>query len=408
MSKHSVEPDVLNLTNFCKGVAIGLIVLNHYQNGWFGWQGVHVFIVMSGFGLAYSCLKKSENPKSKAWYFKRTAKLLPAYWLVVFCLLLLGLGKRIFSSDSLSQGLLDSLNLLGKHLLINFLLLRNFIDGFFYDAPASFWFIPFIVSFYLFFPVLFNYLKNNLSVKGCIKILMVAMVIEFIYRAASIYCLDGLPVGYDQKFLSFIPDSVLALNHVPEALNHVPENIMGIPVPLQGKSLFGFFPARLAEFTLGSICAVAVIKDSKLLNERILNIYTGLIGLLIWVFGQFLLHIDLWGWIFADFVIALGLVLLLLNIAYFFQSKVSAFFQILTWLGVSSYYIYLTHEPIMHAFHPIETKLFKSVGTGDVGYFVLKFLLFGLLLALIYVASWMVMRFERANAFQKFHKFLFR
>jgi flagellar biogenesis protein FliO len=62
----------------------------------------------------------------------------------------------------------------------------------------------------------------------------------------------------------------------------------------------------------------------------------------------------------------------------------------------------------MHAFHPIETKLFKTVGTGDVGYFVLKFLLFGLLLALIYVASWIVMRFERANAFQKFHKFLFR
>jgi peptidoglycan/LPS O-acetylase OafA/YrhL len=199
---------------------------------------------MSGFGLAYSCLKKSENPKSKAWYFKRTAKLLPAYWSVVFCLLLLGLGKRMFSSDSLSQGLLDSLNLLAKHVLINFLLLRNFIDGFFYDAPASFWFIPFIVSFYLFFPILFNYLKKNLSVKGCIKILMVAMVIEFIYRAVSIYCLDGLPVGYDQKFLSFIPDSVLALNHVPEALNHVPENIMGIPVPLQGKSLFGFFPSK--------------------------------------------------------------------------------------------------------------------------------------------------------------------
>jgi flagellar biogenesis protein FliO len=61
----------------------------------------------------------------------------------------------------------------------------------------------------------------------------------------------------------------------------------------------------------------------------------------------------------------------------------------------------------MHAFHPIETKLFKTVGTGNVGYFVLKFLLFGLLLALIYVASWIVMRFERANAFQKLHKFLF-
>jgi peptidoglycan/LPS O-acetylase OafA/YrhL len=401
MSKHSVQPDVLNLTDFCKGVAISLIVLNHYQQGWFGWQGVHIFIVMSGFGLTYSCLKKSENPQSKAWYFKRTAKLLPAYWSVVFCLLLLGLGKRIFSSDSLSQGLVDSLNLLAKHLFLNFLLLRNFLDGFFYDAPASFWFIPFIVSFYLFFPVLFNYLKKDLSVNGCIKILMVAMVIEFIYRTLSIYCLDGLPVGYDQKFLSFIPDSVFALNHVPEALNHVPENIWGIPVPLQGKSLFGFFPARFAEFTLGSLCAVAVIRDRKLLNERILNIYTGLIGLLIWGFGQFLLHIDLWGWIFADFVIALGLVLLLLNLACFFQNKASVFFQLFTWLGVSSYYIYLTHQPIIQIFHPIETKLFKIIEGGNVAYFVLKFILFGILLASIYVASWIVMRFERANTFQK-------
>jgi peptidoglycan/LPS O-acetylase OafA/YrhL len=74
---------------------------------------------------------------------------------------------------------------------------------------------------------------------------------------------------------------------------------------------------------------------------------------------------------------------------------------------VSSYYIYLTHEPIMHTLHPIETKLFKSFEAGNVGYFVLKFFLFGLLLASIYVASWIVMRFERANTFQKLNKFLF-
>lgn len=52
----------LHLTDFCKGMAIVWVFVIHYHGGWFGWQAVHVFIVLSGFGLAYSCLQKNTDP----------------------------------------------------------------------------------------------------------------------------------------------------------------------------------------------------------------------------------------------------------------------------------------------------------------------------------------------------------
>ena len=72
-----VQSNVLSLLDFCKGLAIAWVFLFHYEPGWFGWQGVHVFIVLSGFGLTYSCLKKSDNISWKQWYLSRFEKILP-------------------------------------------------------------------------------------------------------------------------------------------------------------------------------------------------------------------------------------------------------------------------------------------------------------------------------------------
>ncbi len=52
---------VLTLLNLCKGLAIIWIVLIHWRPEWFGfgWQGVHVFIVVSGFA--------EDNLNTKVW-----------------------------------------------------------------------------------------------------------------------------------------------------------------------------------------------------------------------------------------------------------------------------------------------------------------------------------------------------
>ena len=70
------DPNILKLLDFCKGIAIASIVLFHYKDGWFGWQGVHIFIVLSGFGLTYSCLKKPEITYLNQWYLKRFEKIM--------------------------------------------------------------------------------------------------------------------------------------------------------------------------------------------------------------------------------------------------------------------------------------------------------------------------------------------
>ncbi len=42
-----------------------------------------MFIVLSGFGLAYSCLKSDRGAPWKPWFYKWFRRILPVYWVVV-------------------------------------------------------------------------------------------------------------------------------------------------------------------------------------------------------------------------------------------------------------------------------------------------------------------------------------
>lgn len=216
-------------------------------------------------------------------------------------------------------------------------------------------------------------------------ILLAVAAVEFLYRAVAIYWLDGLPLSYDHKFLGFIPDSVSPLDRLPNWL-------FGI---FQTRSPFCFFPSRIAEFTLGIVAAFAIMQNIQRLNKTLLNPYVGLMGMLIWLAGQALLYVGLWGWIFADFVIALGLILWMPNLADFFQKTAPSLFQMVTWLGIWSYYIYLTHQPFTRVFRGIEIKLL----TADTNIFsgLVSLTLFGLTIASVYIASWLVMKFDRSR-----------
>jgi hypothetical protein len=77
----------------------------------------------------------------------------------------------------------------------------------------------------------------------------------------------------------------------------------------QRRAPFGFIPARMAKFTLGVLAGFSYARHPQQTQRIVLNRYTGLFGLLIWLGGQGLLDVGLWGWIFSDFVIALGLIL---------------------------------------------------------------------------------------------------
>lgn len=68
-----------------KGVAILAIVLAQAFRGWFGWMGVHIFIVLSGFLLSLALQRRrrdsGESIQWVTWARRRSLRLLPPCWL---------------------------------------------------------------------------------------------------------------------------------------------------------------------------------------------------------------------------------------------------------------------------------------------------------------------------------------
>ncbi|VXD22846.1 conserved membrane hypothetical protein [Planktothrix serta PCC 8927] len=368
-----MKPNVLNLTDFCKGLAIALVVLVHYRGGWFGWQGVHIFIVLSGLGLAYSCAKQPQTFSWVDWFIRRMRRVLPVYWIAV-----------IFSFPLLAY--LTTLNFAVTRTILDFFLLTNVFEDFRGEATGAFWYIPFIIGAYLLFPILYNRFQKYSTWQGYSIILLITIAIEFIYRGIAIYYLDGLPIAHTDKFLDIFPTTV-------KALNHYPDWFFGF---FQRRSPFGFILARIGEFTLGMVAGLVLAKNSNLFHKIIINPYMGWLGFLIWLGGQSLLYSGLWGWIFTDFVIALGMILWIINLADFTHKKIPLLFKAVSLIGIWSYYIYLTHQPftrlfpqIKHYIMPHDPNLLTDLLT--------EFLFLGTTLVTIYFASDLARRFDQSK-----------
>lgn len=368
--------NLLQLTDFCKGMAILWVFLIHYHGGWFGWQGVHVFIVLSGFGLAYSCLQKNREPYGKFWYLTRMRRVLPVYWFAVLFSLPLLIALRLLTGHDLHLPFIRT--------VLNSLFLTNFFESYMGGAAGAFWYVPFIISCYLIFPVLYGQLRKYCTVLGHLTILLAVALIEFAYRAISIYWLDGFPISYDHpQFFGLFSESVAPLNHLPD------DWMFGF---FQRRVPFGFFPSRIAAFTLGMIAAFAIFHHRQKLNRGWLNLYTGVTGIAIWFGGQALVIVGLWGWIFADFVLALGLLLWMPNLAQVCQKLSPLIFQGVTWLGIWSFYIYLTHQPFLRLSRRIESALLPA----DT-HVLITLALFGLAIVATCLASRLMRTFDRSK-----------
>lgn len=329
--KNNIKLDKLD---FCKGIGILLIVLYHlFHQGEnifnsIGWEGVHIFIVLSGFGLTYSCLRKdmkSVNPKK--WFIERFKRILPAYWVTCFLgflfILLVKLNKLPLSNKIYSPDLHSYLNTF----FLDFFVLQNFnFKTIFYLPNDHLWFVPFIVSFYLIFPFLYYTFSKT---KNILYFIVSLILIEIIYRAISIYFLDGIPIGHKGG---------LALNNLPDFF------------VFQKSAPFGFFPSRLGEFSLGMLGAHLFVKQPLQFNKLMFRLKPLIMGVIFFLIGN-ILRLKLWGWIFSDFFIALGLILICLNLASFLEDKFNLIFKRIVHLGILSYYIYLIHMIVIRIFN---------------------------------------------------------
>jgi peptidoglycan/LPS O-acetylase OafA/YrhL len=323
----------LEKLDFCKGIGISLIVLYHlFHQGEnifnsIGWEGVHIFIVLSGFGLTYSCLRKNiTSVNSKKWFIERFKRILPAYWITCLLgflfILLVKLNKLPSSNKIYSPDLHSYLNTL----FLDLFTLQNFnFKTIFYLPNDHLWFIPFIVSFYLVFPFLYYIFKT----KNIVYFMVSLILIEIVYRAISIYFLDGIPIGHKGG---------LGLNNLPDFFI------------FQKSALFGFFPSRLGEFSLGMLGAHLFVNYPLQFDKLMFRLKPSVMGVIFFLLGN-ILRLKLWGWIFSDFFIALGLILICLNLASFLEEKFNLIFKQIVHLGILSYYIYLIHMIVIRIFN---------------------------------------------------------
>jgi peptidoglycan/LPS O-acetylase OafA/YrhL len=144
-----------------------------------GYQAVHLFFILSGFGLTLSALlveKKTDRIRWFGFIKKRFIRLYPSYWLILAIYLLLNLFQyRSF---------------LG--------LLKTYVIGaIFLDVIPATWYIPILLQLYLLFPFLFYFLKK-LSIKNFLLLsLLVKTVSSAIIITTSLLAFDKiLGFGY--------------------------------------------------------------------------------------------------------------------------------------------------------------------------------------------------------------------
>ncbi len=180
--------------DFAKGFAILSIVGLHYcqpyASGFFakailiGGTGVHLFFVLSGFGLGLS----SQKTNALEFYRKRFSKILIPYYFTILTIFTINLAYPIYDNDGIYA--------LGGHLFFYKMFDEKIIGSFGYH----FWFISTIIQFYIVFPAI-SYVKQRTSIIG---FLISSFALSLTYWIVlSVYQLSGQRV-FNSFFLQYL------------------------------------------------------------------------------------------------------------------------------------------------------------------------------------------------------------
>jgi peptidoglycan/LPS O-acetylase OafA/YrhL len=134
---------------------VGQVFLNVSRGvGWLGYQGVHLFLVLSGFGLTWSQARHPlGGPVSlRQYYWTRLRRIYPLYWAghLFFLLAHMALGRLGLQLELIPPDGRFWLSLLG---------VRSLPDTFFYISPA-WWYVGLMLQLYLVYPLLWAWLRH--------------------------------------------------------------------------------------------------------------------------------------------------------------------------------------------------------------------------------------------------------
>lgn len=144
----------MDYIEYLKGFSIFTIVVMHYFSVFFsdsfiiskslslGGTGVHAFIFISGFGLAWSLLHK-EKFSISAFYYKRFLKVYSPYIITVSLIFLLNIFIPVYDDGWYAY-------------LGHVFLFKMFFESIIGSYGYHFWFLSTIIQCYMLFPLLFR------------------------------------------------------------------------------------------------------------------------------------------------------------------------------------------------------------------------------------------------------------
>jgi peptidoglycan/LPS O-acetylase OafA/YrhL len=139
-----------------------------------GYQAVHLFFILSGFGLTLSALLAEKKTARIRWFDflkKRFFRLYPSYWLILALYLLLNFSQY--------QSFLD--------------LFKTYVKGsILLDVIPATWYVPILLQLYLLFPFLFFFLKKLPTKNFLILSLLVKTVSSAVIITVSLLAFNKI------------------------------------------------------------------------------------------------------------------------------------------------------------------------------------------------------------------------
>jgi peptidoglycan/LPS O-acetylase OafA/YrhL len=305
--ERSIDVDLVWM-DVLKGMAIIGVVFDHWVPFWnptspsrlyellraVPWGApVHLFFLLSGFGLTRAYLKKQAAWSWGAWTWRRLTKIIVPYWLAVLFSIALGvLGSALYASVDMR---------FSWRSLIALLTLTRAICPTSWPWNLAFWYMPVIVGLYFSFPVMIRVLQKRGP--------------WFLFGTSALI-----------TYGSIVASAVLSGRY------------RGHP-----ESWFPFF---IVEFAFGMILAYAATKDPQQLN-RLLGLRGLVAGACLCLVSLGIFEYVPHGDSYDDFLSMTGLFLIFLNLFWAVRSKLPVALRAMSAIGRKSYYIFLIHYPIM-------------------------------------------------------------
>jgi peptidoglycan/LPS O-acetylase OafA/YrhL len=268
--------------------ALTILRLAWYRVSGLGFHAVGVFIILSGWTLMQSTMRRAESGAVDwgAWYRARFLRLYPMYWVAHLVYLLSPFVARLEPVDD--RIILSLLGLRFINIEMNFMYLN-----------AAWWYVSMLIQFYLIFPLLFLAARRF----GPWWFLILAC-----------------GAGFFARYILLVV---------------WPQNGLWV--------LGGFAICRLPEFALGMSFAMWHAKSSARVEQFLLRGTGLLLGLVLYPAALLLYH-GLYEYIFVDFATGTCCMLEIVGIAgiiLLLKGPVNLFALV----GLYSYGLYLIHQP---------------------------------------------------------------